>query len=264
MTTPRFRVTEVMEGLLLPLEATRLLLSRPSWLALAALPALASLVALVAAAATYWSRGETLFGRLWGRPADGLLAIVWTAAFVGVGLVVTFVAGFVSSRVLMAPALDALAARVVREGLPASEREGAFAERPWTRTLVPSIVRALGSAATYVGGVALLWLMALLPVVGLAFGPLALAWTVAWLLADSLSYPLAWVGEGRLSEAVEVGRASPGRALGLAMTLGLFGLVPLSTVVLTPVAVVAAALLVLKARGLDFRGRERADLDSAA
>ncbi len=253
------------EGLRAPVPAAAAIVRRPAWLALSALPVLCGFVAVLATGALLWRHGPALLERLWSRPESAVLAALWGVAAVGLWLAGTFAAGLLVSRVALAPVLELLAGMVIDDLLgDRAPREG-FARRPFWQTLLPGIGRALGRVVIYLAVLGLVSLIGLVPGLGLVAGPLALIWTAAWLLADTLTNALVWVGEGRSGDVVRCIRRDPLRHLGMASSLALLALVPFAGLLLAPVGVVAAARLVARDWSEpDFRGTAGAALQSDA
>ncbi len=249
------QLRELVEGALLPLEGARLVASSGRLLGLAALPMVLTAVATAGAGVLAFLRGRALLGRVWqlAGPCTGCGPLWWAwsrletvafeAAFIVLVILAAAVAGLLASRVLAAPAMDALSREAMRVtdlfGVPLGERS--LARQAWR-----SIVRATGHALADLAGAALLALVALVAGGAVVATPLQVGWAAAWLFVDTTLYPLQWVGEARLGEMLALVRKRPALSLGFAAGQAVLLFIPLAGLAVTPVAIAGACLLVAR------------------
>lgn len=262
MATRTGGLSDLVRGALLPVEGAWQLLGDAPMLALAALPMALTAAATLATAFWAWAAGARLLEGVWPRPdpCHGCPAASWLferledggwhAAWFIAAALLTALAGLVASRVLAAPAMDALSARAMRSFEPrAGPGPGGPTTPPLPFALLGSLGRALGRTALLVAGALAIAALALFPGGAAVSTPLALAWGCLWLFVDTALYPLQWVGQGRLADVVGLVRARPALCAGFAASAGALMLLPLAGLVVTPAAVAGACLLVGRVRG---------------
>jgi uncharacterized protein involved in cysteine biosynthesis len=255
-------MSDLLQGLALPLRAVAFVGRDGPLLLLALAPALLSLAVMGAVLVFGSLSGDRLLAAFWARPGAcagcsalpsfgaGLARIAWGLAWGGLVLVLAALAGLLVSRVVTAPLMDALAGRVVRRlGLAPAPGVTPQAARPFAASPLGAITEGLARTAVLLAGAVALWLPALVPGGALLSAPLGLAWTAAWVFADTMQYALQWTGPGRVRDSLALARRRPGLALGFTLSVSLGSLMPLAGALVTPLAVVGACLLLAEVEG---------------
>lgn len=252
---------ELLSGLRLPADGAVLLLRGAGLLPLALLPALLTLAVTVVVAGLTLRHGSGFAELLWARPVGcedcGPGAWLWTRVAVAswlvfraaAGLLLVSLAALLCARVLAAPLMDLLARRALRL-LGARPAPGVVAEGdlPLHRGLAASMGGALARTAILLAGLAVLWVVAWIPAAAVIVAPAGLVWAGAWLFADTVVYPLQWVGSTRLGSVLGLVAARPFLCAGFAVSTALVAAIPLAGLLTTPVVVAGASLLVARAQ----------------
>lgn len=230
----------LVAGALAVLFGLRRLTADPAMRRLALIPiALTTLLyaGLVAAIAVF---ADDVLAWVWAQPESGILHWVWyvLVPFVFLVLLVPFVLMFMTiAEAVGGPFYDQMAIRVL-------ESHGLRAEDPGLiRGTIPDLARSTGFALTGLAFAAL----ALVPVVGIAFG--AIATLVAWLgLASAAINPALQVSGLGLGARVRYTFSSFATMAGMGAVIGVSLMVPLLGLLSLPSAVIGAAELYARTR----------------
>lgn len=248
----RSAASDFFAGAALILRGGGLTLSRGELVSLAVLPVA---VAVLASGLFVWLAVRFGDALLWPRPDPATVsgfATVW--AWVGVvgwwlaratlGIV-GILLGIVVGRIVAAPLMDLFAQRAMQAlGVRPPEGVTAFGDLPIAHSAPRSVLRAAARGGVLVAGLVLLFLLGLIPGLGIVTAPLGFLWTALWLYVDTTVYALQWVGDAGLDDVRALARARPAAAWGFGLANALLMAVPLAGFVVTPAAVAGACLLV--------------------
>lgn len=240
MTIPNGFFPRLLAGAALPPRGLSYLAARRALWPYAAVPALLTLAGVVAMLVSGVPLAGWLLGLLWARPEAWLWLALWWLAQAAIWLVLLVLAAFAVPTVLSAPATDLLSARVERLELGAGEGEGglgrALAET-W-RGMANALARLVPFAAVHL----LLLALLLVPVLNVAYPPLAFLWTARWTAVEYLDLPMARHLH-RLGEVRAALRSVRPLGLGFGGVLALALIVPFANLLVVPTGAVAGTLL---------------------
>ncbi len=233
--------------------ALRLLLGNPSLLGWALLPALVTLALSIAALWAAMSFGDDLLGWVWPEPDGGWLHGLWVA-----GRWLLSAASALLSLVIT-PWLVMLIGLPLCE--PLAERADALLGGPapsagfWAG-IADAAVSSTGIVALGLAGAAALFVLGLIPGVGLLTAPLAtFVWTPLFLAFDLYDSSLAR-RQVPFRRKLALTFGHPAHSLGLGLIGGFLVSVPIVNLIGLPLSVVAGVAAV---RDLEARGALRAD-----
>ncbi len=253
-TTAREAWQDFVSGLGMPLGGLRLILAHRELLLLAVLPAALAVVTAGATTVAMVSRGDQLLQMVWARPQacldcqalplvwSALAVAAWEAAHVALILFVPMLAALVVARGLAAPVMALLGLR----GLRALDIRDSSPMPPIFMLIWQTVTQAVFRALLLIGGYVALWMLLLLPGGAVVSSPLTVVWTVVWLFADSVEYPLQWIASDSLAAMKQMVRSRPWIALGFAVSVGGLMLLPVAGLATTPLAVTGACIYVAR------------------
>jgi CysZ protein len=233
--------TDFFQGLALLPRSWSLIFRTPRLLGLSALCALVTLVALGALTVLLGTYTPELLGWLWTRPEAWYGRALWYILLALMFLVLLVVGANVVLPLVLAPLQDPLSERT--EELCGNYTSPPFQLGPFLQGLITSVAHTLARVFFLLLGLAVLFPLNLLPVVGnMAWTVLGTVWTMLWLAGEHLAAPMTRHGY----PFAEVRRALRGRwLLCLGFGAGVFVLlwVPILNSFFLPVAVVGGTLL---------------------
>jgi CysZ protein len=232
---------DFFQGLALVLRAWSLIFRTPRLLGLSALCALVTLVALTGLFVLLWMYAPELLGALWTRPEAWYGRALWYLVLGLMGLVLLVVGANVVLPLVLAPLQDPLSE--LTEDLCGDFTSPPFRLGPFLQGLVTSVAHTLARVLLLLLGLAVLFPLNLVPVVGnVAWTVLGTVWTMLWLAGEHLAAPMT----RHAYPFAEVRRALRQRwLLCLGFGAGVYVLlwVPILNSFFLPVAVVGGTLL---------------------
>ncbi len=223
---------------LVPRAAGWLTVRRDLW-PLVLLPALLAALGLGIGLLAFWPAAARLLSLVWAEPS-GALDVAWTAARVGLYLLLLFASAVALPSVVAAPVCDRLSARV--EALELGEAlEGGGPARMAIEAAV-ALWHAAARVAILAAGHLLLLALLLVPGTGAVYPAAAFLWSAVWLAFEQLDVAMSrhLHGFGEVRAAL---RAVRPLSLGLGGVLAALLLVPLANLLVLPVGAVAGTLL---------------------
>ncbi|QRK13814.1 EI24 domain-containing protein [Archangium violaceum] len=232
---------DFFQGLGLLGRAWSLIFRTPRLLRLSTLCAVVTLVALGGLFALVWMYTPQLLGWMWTRPEAWYGQAVWYVLLVLMFLVLLVVGANVVLPLVLAPLQDPLSELTEEQCggyTPPPFRLGAF-----TQGLVTGVAHTLARVLFLVLGLALLFPLNLIPVLGnTAWTVLGTGWTVLWLAGEHLAAPMTR-HQYPFAEVRRVMRQRWLLCLGFGAGVYVLLWVPLLNSFFLPVAVVGGTLL---------------------
>ncbi|GAA3448577.1 EI24 domain-containing protein [Dactylosporangium matsuzakiense] len=199
------------------------------------------------------ANAATWFADDWSGVWRGLIEVGAGAAIL-VAAVLLSVLTFTALTLLIGDPFYESISEKIEEGLGGTP--GAV-DRPWYRTLWPSLVDSLRLVLLGVAVAVPLFLMGFIPVVGQTVVPVLNALVGGWLIALELTgVPFTRRGM-RLADRRKILRANRALTLGFGIPVFLMLLIPIVAIVVIPAAVTGATLLTRRALGLDIEHEVR-------
>jgi CysZ protein len=241
-------MVDLAQGFLLPLRSIGLIFATRRLFLLALGSGVVTAVSLIAMAIGFWPLAQDITARLltgegfWAKGAEVALTVLLYVTLLVIGALTI-------PNMLLAPFGDPIS--------EATEAAcGGFEAPPFTlagllRGALVSVSHTLLRVLLMLGGIAVLWPLSFVPIVGgVVWVVVSWSWSAFWLAVEHLSTPMAR-HLYPFGAVVRVLRQRSGLALGFGAALVLLLWLPIVNLLLLPLAIVAGTLL--------FRGLLRID-----
>ncbi len=236
---PSHAAGRLLHGLALVPRAAAWLAARRGLWPLVALPALLAALGLGMGLFAFWPAAARLLSLVWAEPS-GALAIAWTAARVGLYLLLLFASAVALPSIVAAPVCDRISARVEALEL-GGPPEGGGPARMAVEAAV-ALGHAVARVAILAAGHLLLLGLLLAPGAGAVYPAAAFLWSAAWLAFEQLDVAMSRHLHG-FAEVRAALRAVRPLSLGMGGVLAALLLVPLANLLVLPLGAVAGTLL---------------------
>lgn len=235
-------VRRLFNGFLYPFHALGYMIEHPRLWTYALIPALISVVLLVTLFVVLVSVNTGLVELIWARPEEWYWQILWWPLYVLV-FASTFVVGAVSvPGVVAAPFNDLLSERSERL-LMGEVRDDKLTAIGLVKDISKTIFDELIKISVLLGGHLLLLPLLLIPVAGtFAYPVLATSWTMIWLAAEFLEYPMSR-NRFRFGDVRRFVSGNLALCFGFGGAIFLILMIPLVNFLFVPVAVVGGTML---------------------
>ncbi|MDF1563773.1 MAG: EI24 domain-containing protein [Deltaproteobacteria bacterium] len=234
--------TRLIRGFTIPFQALGLMVEHPRLWTFALVPIVITLVLLSVVVGLLGTYNDDLVALIWAKPPEWYWQILWWPLYVLVFALCFVVGALTFPAVVSAPFNDSLSARTERT------LTGDYAEEPFNMgrfvgEILSAVGMSLGRLALLYGGLLIIFLFGLIPVVGQILAPvLAPTYTMSWMSAEYLEYAMGRHRFG-FSHVFKTVRANYALCLGFGGGIFLLLMVPLMNLLFIPVGVVGGTLL---------------------